>query len=462
MARRAGCVIRATKSKPTSSRGWSAFTGEVSRRKSVALIERYAGVGGAVDRFSWGAFFGNRDIIRVAKEASVQSGILFTDPITESDELCTMDGRNPSLARESGWQLYVDFADVRHPQTLAVRNVAVQREETDESFYARVFDTMVENGISQRAVDRVRRGSALLHYIVDQRSPEWHMLRRGRITATATASLLGQHKYEKTDVAMSALWRNIRGLPVQSKEINAAMQGGIDNEARACEWYANVYLPYAMRTEEIASKYYTTKVTNGVVNPGLYECGFYVNTLADFIGVSPDRILPGTNMLMENKVPQNRMYEILATYYVFQVMAQMWVTGKEYADLFAWMEIKKEDGRTEIMTRVWRITFDHQFWNTVVFPALYECMSIALAVEEEASAVSTWTRELEKYTPSIVAWVKEKMPHLVDRVATYMNGRWWHGMPPPRSRPSSRASSSSSSSGTRRRRGVSSPSVHML
>lgn len=278
------------------------------------------------------------------------------------------------------------------------------------------------------------------HHDVPQGSPEWHALRRTRITGTALGALIGAHKYESTNVAMRKLLARWAGRP-EEERVNAAMERGKLHEPDGARFYADEYLPLAR--ERWGDTLYTAAALAGYTQPR--ECGFYVNAERPVLGASPDRLV-GKKGLLEVKVPFGKMYEpgALAAYYVIQVYLQMYVTGAEWADLVAWQPPwKHPQGDTTrdqpYRGSVWRIRFDDEFWHAVVLPAVDLCERIASHMHPDAGdsadgrvrteagdklRQAEWKAAVKPVVEATQRWMAEQMPARVQWLAKYERGVW--------------------------------------
>jgi len=154
-----------------------------------------------------------------------------------------------------------------------------------------------------------------------QGSDEWHNVRLGRITASRFKDVLCNGK-ARTNY-MNALVYEIVFGEVEELFVSSAMREGTEKEPYARYRYSKLY------------------------NVNVQEVGFCI--LNERVGVSPDGLV-GTDGLVEIKCPQQKTFNKyiknpkgLKTAYNWQVQGQMWVTGRQWCDIFAWQPEKKID-----------------------------------------------------------------------------------------------------------------------
>ena len=171
------------------------------------------------------------------------------------------------------------------------------------------------------------RERSLYYFNGEQRSEEWFLARKNRLTASNVSAAVGRTTYGKKEVDLpSEIAANIRG-ETEKTEINEAQAQGINYEA-------GIRVEYEKR--------------NGVV---VREVGFVFNIDRPHLGVSPDGLV-GEDGLIEIKCPQ-KIYERLLDVcegrtkpyylkdgipsYIFpshydQMQTQMAVLGKKWCD----------------------------------------------------------------------------------------------------------------------------------
>ncbi|XP_060607138.1 uncharacterized protein LOC132759387 [Ruditapes philippinarum] len=170
--------------------------------------------------------------------------------------------------------------------------------------------------------------------------PEWHNLRKKRLTSSTFKDIVVRRKDFDTLTEMLSSSRKVQ---------TAAMKHGIENEG-------NAVLEYATHK-----------------NVNIKPCGFVINPDAPFLGTSLDRIVYDPNEIcqfgvLEVKCPVKESYtesQFLrenadGTYslkhshsYYLQVMGQMALTGLTWADFCVW---------TQNDMHIERIYFDKDVW----------------------------------------------------------------------------------------------------
>lgn len=174
---------------------------------------------------------------------------------------------------------------------------------------------------------------------LSQRTPEWHLLRAGKLTGSMFGAALGLSPY----CSRQKLWRLLTGREQPEPE-NDAMRRGTEYEPVAIDWY---------ETE-----------TGNLVTP----VGFIPHPVFDWCGVSPDGFV-GAGRL-EVKCPVNGSHPAIPDHYAPQCVGVVHITGGEWLDYVSW----HMDG-----PRVYRITADETreqwakwereleaFWNDYV------------------------------------------------------------------------------------------------
>jgi len=172
---------------------------------------------------------------------------------------------------------------------------------------------------------------------VIQGSEQWHEARRGRITGSMFAAVLGLSPY----VSRQKAWRIITGRE-PPQPINPAMQWGIDNEENARNSY------------EIDS--------GNIVRP----CGFHLHPAYSFIGCTPDGFVRADGVV-EFKCPQ-RLYEEIPDYYLPQILGEIHITGREWCDFTAWTPERHWTQRVERDEKAWKEIEEKlvEFWQEFV------------------------------------------------------------------------------------------------
>ena len=157
----------------------------------------------------------------------------------------------------------------------------------------------------------------IIHGDIEQRSPEWHQLRLGRITGTRIAEMVAGKPATFENLCRKVAAEIITGVSADKPfQTTDAMQHGIDTEDDA-------------RTE------YEIETMTHVKQVGFVSGG-------DLYGVSPDGLI-GDDGLVEIKCPQANThigYLLKAgsawKAYKWQIMGQLWVTGRDWCDFVSY------------------------------------------------------------------------------------------------------------------------------
>lgn len=140
--------------------------------------------------------------------------------------------------------------------------------------------------------------------VVNQRCPEWYEARRGRITASLAAAVLGKDPHK----GPLAAFNEIVGMKEQA--VNKHMAWGVEFEKNAQEWY------------EIE--------TGNLFTP----TGFWVHPSYDWLGASPDGMVGGDGLL-EVKCPGEPAREVPG-HHLVQMAVQMAVLDRAWCDYVSW------------------------------------------------------------------------------------------------------------------------------
>lgn len=151
-------------------------------------------------------------------------------------------------------------------------------------------------------------------------SPEYMEYTKSMLTASDFAAACGLNPY----CSRQQLWD--RKVLNKRKPISEAqrdrIQWGVDHEKDAIEAYKRL-------------------TGTPTVKPGT----FYEHSQYPGLGCTPDGLV-GHWGLIEAKCPVS-MYKEVPTYYVPQMMGQLWITGRSWCDFVVW---------TQQHTRVWGVT----------------------------------------------------------------------------------------------------------
>lgn len=151
---------------------------------------------------------------------------------------------------------------------------------------------------------------------MEQRTPEWHSARRGRITASAVGGILGHAPYATRDDVMRRMVRDAHGAEA--------------------EFNGNVATEYGTINEDGALIDYRLETGNDVDLVGFIEKD-------EWAGCSPDGLI-GADGGLEIKCPFGKrkdavpQFKFLADqpHYYDQVQFSLWVTGREWWHFFQW------------------------------------------------------------------------------------------------------------------------------
>jgi putative phage-type endonuclease len=156
---------------------------------------------------------------------------------------------------------------------------------------------------------------------MEQRSIAWYQIRLGRFTGSRIGDLLSAKSTAKYQDAIFNVVSEIITEDYEETYISEDMQHGIDTEPEAAKEYESIF---GIETKEV-----------GFCTPE--------NQFEDWIGVSPDRLLPDKGLL-EIKCPKAKTHlkyienNILPSIYLPQVQAQLWVTGYDYCDFMSYVK----------------------------------------------------------------------------------------------------------------------------
>ena len=145
---------------------------------------------------------------------------------------------------------------------------------------------------------------------LQQRTPAWHVARRGKLTASNLGAALGQVSY----VSRAAAYR--RAMGVERFQGNDATQYGNDNEANGVMAYQTL--------------------TGNLVQ----ATGLHIHPHHDWLAGSPDGFV-GTEGMIEVKCPfyfrkGGRLHKTVPPHYYMQVNALLEITGRQWCDYVCW------------------------------------------------------------------------------------------------------------------------------
>jgi len=150
---------------------------------------------------------------------------------------------------------------------------------------------------------------------ITQNEDEWFDLRLGKFTASTFKDLfMGQ----KTAGYEKAIY----------KPAYEILTG------ESPEFYSSKYMDRGHEVEPLAVDYYEKEYMTDTTNGGFF-------TLGDWIGASPDRLIDDEGILEVKSPAFNTMINYLLKgtlpkEYYWQVMGQLYVTGRQYCDFIAY------------------------------------------------------------------------------------------------------------------------------
>ncbi len=164
----------------------------------------------------------------------------------------------------------------------------------------------------------------ILHNI-EQHSEAWHEARCGRITGTRFKSLVAGESTATYKDLITNIACEIITHRAEETYTNAIMEHGIETESEARKEYENLL---GVEVKQI-----------GFITPD------EDNKYHDWIGISPDGLLPDNGMI-EIKCPLMKTHlEYIEgnrlpfhTEYKYQVQGQLFVTGLDYCDFMSYVE----------------------------------------------------------------------------------------------------------------------------
>ena len=159
---------------------------------------------------------------------------------------------------------------------------------------------------------------------MEQGSEAWFSIRCGRVTGTRFKELtMGESTKGYQDLVSNIVCEMITGKKEETY-INATMEKGIETEPIARAEYQNIFdidvTQVGFITPDEDTKYH------------------------EWIGISPDGIIPGLKGLLEIKCPLMKTHlgyieeNRLPSEYRYQVQGQLFVTGYDYCDFMSFVE----------------------------------------------------------------------------------------------------------------------------
>jgi putative phage-type endonuclease len=151
---------------------------------------------------------------------------------------------------------------------------------------------------------------------IEQRSPAWFNQRKGRVTGSNVAAILGDDPYRTADDVLRAMVRDYHGVESEFPD-NPAMAWGRANEANAIGLF---------------------ELSTGL---DVKKCGFF--PYEDWLGASPDGLI-GDDTILEFKCPygiRNKTNPVTfkrldQTHYYGQIQIEMLASGRTKAIFAQW------------------------------------------------------------------------------------------------------------------------------
>lgn len=190
----------------------------------------------------------------------------------------------------------------------------------------------------------------------DQRSPEWHQARLGRLTSSRAADMLsttqkGTEAAKRRNLRVQLALERITGRSAERAYMNGAMQHGVDTEAEAIAYYEAITGRIVRRT------------------------GFLAHTEL-MAGASLDGQV-GDDGICEIKCPESATHlEYLRTGdvpsdYLKQIQHQLWISGAAWCDWMSYDPAFPEELRAKVV-RVERVEKDVKAYELLAVQFLRE------------------------------------------------------------------------------------------
>ena len=144
----------------------------------------------------------------------------------------------------------------------------------------------------------------------DQRTPQWHTARKGRVTGSNVGAILGLDPWRSADDVLRTMVREYHGAER--------------------EFTGNVATEWGTANEDGARWAYELETGNTVAPSGFVP-------FEDWLGASPDGYV-GDDGLIEIKSPYSRKIKPIADqpHYHAQIQVQLFVTGREWCHFWTW------------------------------------------------------------------------------------------------------------------------------
>ena len=178
--------------------------------------------------------------------------------------------------------------------------------------------------------------------MIEQRTPEWFAIRKGRITGSSVGAILGLSPFSSPDAVMRRMVREYHNAP--------------------SEFEGNIATDYGTRNEEGAKREYELETGLTVV-----ETGFH--TFEDWLGASPDGFV--YDGLIEIKCPfglrNGGEFKTAKSqpHYWAQMQIQMFVTKTKWCDFYQWTPKETKLERIKFAPKWTAEVLDElkAFWN---------------------------------------------------------------------------------------------------
>jgi len=149
---------------------------------------------------------------------------------------------------------------------------------------------------------------------MEQRTPEWHLARKGRVTGSAVGAILGLAPYATRADILRSMVRQYHGAP--------------------SEFVGGPHIEWGVNNEPGAIWQYEMETGNKVEPAGFVP-------FEDWMGASPDGYL-GSDGLLEVKCPYSLRgggeFKSIADqpHYYAQIQVQLYCTGRQWCDFYQW------------------------------------------------------------------------------------------------------------------------------
>nr|QOI90481.1 putative protein R354 [Pyramimonas orientalis virus] len=211
--------------------------------------------------------------------------------------------------------------------TLKSKKTVKKQLSVLQSIFGEAFMLDITETTVMERIEKVNKYRDILNDLltlpqVEQRSEEWHNIRKNLITASDFAQALGKGKFG----TKGQFYKNKCGYEVNN----------IDMSMPALKW--------GVRYEEVANMFYKLKM-----NVGVHEFGILKHPTIDFVGASPDGI-SDMGVMLEIKCPWKRKRtDTIPEQYYYQIQGQLEVCDLEECDYLE-CYISEYDSRDDMKT----------------------------------------------------------------------------------------------------------------